>query len=94
MFKGKKQTYWNGHKSWLHIWFNIPLIIFGLTYEQDEVFLRWLLIERKRYKDEYFDDMEVCFISLDKPEPSVTNLMLNLGVKIKRIDDYSELYGN
>lgn len=40
---------WDGAASWLHIVFNSPLLIFGLGLEENEVFFRWLLIERARY---------------------------------------------
>lgn len=93
LFQGKRQRYWKGHTTWLHIWFNRPLVIFGLSYEQDEVFLRWLLIERKRYKDYYGDPMEVTFISTGELKPSARNLMQNLGVHIERVTDYAEIYG-
>jgi len=93
LFSGKKQNYWQGYQTWLHIWFNLPIVIFGLGYGIDEVFLRWLLIERKRYLNIYGDDMEVYYISKDTPAPAIKNLMENLGVEIKNIYDYSEIYG-
>jgi hypothetical protein len=93
LFNGKRQEFWSGHQTWLHIWFNLPLVIFGLTYGLDEVFLRWLLIERKRYLNIYNRPMNVYYISKDAPAPSVSNLMRNLDVELVSINDYSELYG-
>lgn len=93
LFRGKRQEYWQGHQTWLHVWFNLPIVIFGLGYGIDEVFLRWLLIERRRYLNIYNDPMEVYYISKGTPAPSITNLMQNLGVEIRLINDYSELYG-
>lgn len=49
LFSGKNPETWGGAASWLHIVFNKPLILFGLGLEENEVFLRWLLIERARY---------------------------------------------
>lgn len=46
-FKGKDQLYWAGINTWLHLIFNKSLCIIGLNMGVDEVFLRWLLIERK-----------------------------------------------
>jgi hypothetical protein len=40
---------WQGHNSWLNLIFNKQLIFFGLALEENETFLRWLLIERKKY---------------------------------------------
>jgi hypothetical protein len=49
LFSGKNAVEWPGFGSWLHVVFNTPLLIFGLALDQDEVFLRWLLIERAKY---------------------------------------------
>ena len=48
-FSGKHQEYWIGYSTWLHIIFNKSLFIFGLSLEENEVFLRWLLIQRAKY---------------------------------------------
>ena len=93
LFKGKRQEFWQGHQTWLHIWFNLPIVIIGLGYGIDEVFLRWLLIERRRYLNIYHDPMEVYYISKCAPAPAINNLMQNLGVEIVLINDYSEIYG-
>jgi hypothetical protein len=93
LFKGKRQEFWQGHQTWLHIWFNLPIVIVGLGYGIDEVFLRWLLIERRRYLNIYHDPMEVYYISRGAPAPAINNLMQNLGVEIVLINDYSEIYG-
>lgn len=93
LFHGKRQRFWKGYQSWLHIWFNLPIVIFGLGFGIDEVFLRWLLIERRRYLNIYRDPMEVYFISRSDLSSSTRNLMQNLGVELLTINDYSELYG-
>ena len=49
LFSAKGARDWHGAGSWLHVVFNSPLLIFGLALDQDEVFLRWLLIERAKY---------------------------------------------
>lgn len=93
LFKGKRQEYWQGHQTWLHIWFNLPIVIFGLGYGIDEVFLRWLLIERRRYLNIYHDPMDVYYVSKGTPSPATQNLMQNLGVNVRVVNDYSEIYG-
>jgi hypothetical protein len=93
LFQGKRKPFWKGHQTWLHIWFNLPIVIFGLSYGIDEVFLRWLLIERRRYFNLYNDPMEVYYLSKGTPPPATQNLMQNLGVTIKVVNDYSEIYG-
>ena len=49
MFAGKNTSYWKGYKTWLHIIFNKSLFIMGLKLEENETFLRWLLIQRAKY---------------------------------------------
>ncbi len=49
LFQGKNQSNWIGKDSWLHIIFNKSLFIFGLELAENEVFLRWLLIQRAFY---------------------------------------------
>lgn len=48
-FDGKNKNEWSGYLSWLHIVFNKSLVIIGLGLEENEVFFRWLLIERAKY---------------------------------------------
>lgn len=53
LFHGKDRTNWAGAGTWMHLVFNKPLLIFGLALEENEVFLRWLLIERAKYFREF-----------------------------------------
>ena len=55
LFSGKSPDNWLGKNTWVHIIFNSPLLIFGLALEENEVFLRWLLIERARYFKKFPD---------------------------------------
>lgn len=48
-FNFKNQNNWKGYNTWLHIIFNSSLCIFGLALDENETFLRWLLIERAKY---------------------------------------------
>lgn len=49
LFGGQGPENWMGAHTWLHILFHRSLCIFGLGLEENEVFLRWLLIERAKY---------------------------------------------
>ena len=40
---------WRGMNTWLQVMITKPLLFFGLALKENEVFLRWLLIERKKY---------------------------------------------
>lgn len=48
-FEGKNQSFWPGYKTWLHIIFNKSLFICGISLNETEIFIRWLLIERAKY---------------------------------------------
>ena len=52
-FNGMNQSNWSGYYTWLHAFFNKDLFIFGLKLNNDEVFLRWLLIQRAKYSQLY-----------------------------------------
>jgi hypothetical protein len=93
LFEGKRQEVWQGFQTWLHIWFNMPMIIFGFGCGPEEVFIRWLLIERKRYLNIYDEAMNVWFINKGELQPSVGNLLQNLGVNIVIVNTYDEIYG-
>ena len=49
LFSSKTREGWHGSKTWLHIVFNKNLLFFGIGMEENEIFLRWLLIQRERY---------------------------------------------
>lgn len=49
LFGNNDVASWRGATTWMHVFFHKPLLVFGLRLGSDEVFLRWLLIERARY---------------------------------------------
>lgn len=92
LFRGKQED-WRGRDTWLQIWFNMPIVIFGLGFSKDEVFLRWLLIERRRYKKMRGEPMEVDFIAKGFPAGEISNLIQNLGVNLIEVGGYDKIYG-
>ena len=92
LFGGKNQNNWAGMKSWLHIWFNKPLIIVGLRMKSDEVFIRWLLIERKKYFNRFGDrSHETIFLSTGNDD-EIDNFLYNLNIEHRIARDYKSLY--
>ena len=49
IFQGNQWGFNTLSNTWINLVFNRNLFIFGLSLESDEVFLRWLLIERAKY---------------------------------------------
>ena len=92
LFEGKDQNFWQGRTTWLHIWFNMPLIIVGFGLSSDEVFIRWLLIERKKYFQRFPDRRkETMFIGTGN-NGRATNFLHHLNIESRVANDYALLY--
>ena len=90
-FNGKNQEYWIGYNTWLHILFNKNLFIFGLTLDENEVFLRWLLIQRAKYSRMYNTQLKGWYIN--KKIPNGKRFFLEqLGLEVIDIKNYDDLY--
>ncbi|WP_153847808.1 hypothetical protein [Sphingobacterium paramultivorum] len=96
LFNGKAQHNWKGKNTWLHIVFNKELIVFGLGLEENETFLRWLLIERKRYFREFPErEFNSFYLHVNEFEriPEGKRLFLeSVGFKVIEIDRFENLY--
>ena len=90
-FTGKQQSYWKGYNTWLHIIFNRNLFIFGLALDQNEVFLRWLLIQRSKYSRLYNQDLHGWYVGKDIAEGKKYFLEF-LGFKVIELSEFDELY--
>jgi len=53
------------NQNWLHIIFTKNLFIFGLKLEENEVFLRWLLIQRAKYSKLYHRELKGWYVDTD-----------------------------
>ena len=98
LFGPKPHENWNGKDTWLHILFNKPLCIFGLGLMENEVFIRWLLIERAKYFKKYPDRSRKGWYILPKTE-SASNLTVGklrflkgIGLEPVEAGDYSDIY--
>ena len=90
-FSGKNQVGWKGYNTWLHIIFNKSLFIFGLGLEENEVFLRWLLIQRAKYFRMYNKTFGGWYV--DKEIKVGKRFFLEqLGFEVIDISDYKTLY--
>lgn len=95
LFSGKNIRDWGGASSWLHVVFNSPLLIFGLALEENEVFFRWLLIERARYFKKFPDrKKEAWFVYSGRRNNEGKRFFLEgVGVVPLHVASYSEIYG-
>jgi hypothetical protein len=93
-FTGKDVNNWPGVSTWLHIVFNKPLLIFGLGLEENEVFLRWLLIERARYFKKFPDRRKDCWYVYTSEKEKLGKLFFlsMLDIKLVKADSYEDVY--
>lgn len=91
LFMGKNQSFWVGYNTWLHIIFNKSLFIFGLGLEENEVFLRWLLIQRTKYCKLYHHSHKGWYVGKDI-KPGKRFFLEQLGLKVIEISEYNSLY--
>ena len=90
-FDGKNTVNWVGRNTWLHIVFNKPLFIFGLALDENEVFLRWLLIQRAKYSKMYGRDLKGWFVDKDINKGKRVFLE-TLGFTVINLTSFDELY--
>ncbi|MCD8260971.1 MAG: hypothetical protein LUD15_05330 [Bacteroides sp.] len=67
LYRTKHPDNWSGCKTWLHRIFHRSLCIFGLELDENEVFLRWLLIERAKYFRKFPDRKRKGWYVVKKP---------------------------
>lgn len=98
LFNGKNTENWKGKNTWLHIIFNKSLLIFGLGLGENEVFLRWLLIERAKYFNKFEDRRHKGWYidlkgSFESEEGKGKKYFLeSIGFEIVEIDSFEEFY--
>ena len=95
LFNGKYRNHWAGENTWLHIIFNKSLLIFGLALEENEVFLRWLLIQRAKYFAMYRQPHSGWYVITKneyQKKPGKIFFLKNIGFKIVIVDSYDDIY--
>lgn len=97
LFNGRNRADWLGAHTWLHIFFSKPLIILGLGLAENEVFLRWLLIERARYFRKFrMREKPAWYIyshdANDGTEQGKLFFLESLGVKCVQTASYDQIY--
>ena len=90
-FTEKNQSYWKGYNTWFHIISNKSLFLFGLGLEENEVFLRWLLIQRTKYCKMYHKNHKGWYIGKGINEGK-RFFLEQLGFEVIDISDYNTLY--
>ena len=98
LFSGKVENNWRGSKTWLHIAFNKSLCIFGSGLEENEIFLRWLLIERAKYFRKFPDRKKKGWYVIKKPKKEDDKysgkkyFFEKIGFEVVEVENYSDIY--
>ncbi|MEY8848198.1 hypothetical protein AB9K26_05255 [Psychroserpens sp. XS_ASV72] len=96
LFSGKNPAQWKGRLTWLHILFNKSLFIFGLSLEENETFLRWLLIERMLYFKKFPERQRKGWYLTKRNESAFDEgkhfFLERVGFQIIEVDDYTDIY--
>lgn len=94
-FDKKNKSMWNGYHTWMHLIFNSNLCIIGLALDEQETFLRWLLIERikyfKKFKDRKRQGWFVC-LNEDIENQGKKMFLEYLGFEIICLSSYKDIY--
>ncbi|QYJ91683.1 hypothetical protein [Shewanella halotolerans] len=93
-FKNALKEHWRGNSTWLNILLHNELVFIGLGLESNEIFLRWLLIERaKLYKAFPERRRAAYYIYAGEPISQGQALFLEaVGVTVLPQTDYEALY--
>lgn len=89
---------WDPLSTWLNIFFNKKLIIFGIGLAENETFLRWLLLTKYKYIKYLDSRIKLGIYICCKPKEGNKQIigkhffLENVGFEIKYINDYKELY--
>ncbi len=95
LFSGKDVGEWRGSRSWLHIMFNCDLLFAGLGLNQNEVFLRWLLIERAKYFRAFPERARSAWYVETKAshDPGKSFFLNGVGVETILVDTHNDIWG-
>lgn len=95
LLSGNSHKSWRGSKSWLQVIFSSRLLIFGLGLGENEVFLRWLLIERARYFRKFpARALEAWYIQHEPVSDFGKKFFLEgVGVKTIEVSGFDAIYG-
>ncbi|NWF82210.1 MAG: hypothetical protein HXY18_00090 [Bryobacteraceae bacterium] len=95
LFAEGPSSQWAGSATWLDIVFHKPLLVFGLALEENETFLRWLLIERAKYFSRFPSRRkDAWYVHLPAERGSGKLYFLErLGFTPLQAPDYDDIYG-
>lgn len=89
---------WKGRNTWLDAFFANDLLIFGFGLSRDEVFLRWLLIERARYCRKFgIQNRKSWYVwakGKEDQDPDRDFFLKHVGVEVVGVNDFDDIYSS
>lgn len=79
------------NQNWLQIIFTKNLFVFGLGLDEEEVFLRWLLIQRAKYSKLYHRELKGWYVNKDI-DAGKRFFLEKIGIETIKIRNYKDLY--
>ncbi|MGB0424465.1 MAG: hypothetical protein ACPGED_09080, partial [Flavobacteriales bacterium] len=105
LIQGKKETGlyaasskkpWGGKNTWLDLIFHKSLCFVGLGLEENETFLRWLLIERVKYFNKFPSRRKPAWYMHPKSSGEINEgkkfFLNNMGVEVHEVVDFDAIY--
>jgi len=84
--------------SWLNIIFNKSIFIVGLALDENEIFLRWLLIQRAKYFHRFSDRKKQGWYLIKKGKENISDgkrfFLNSVGFEILEVDSYDVMYND
>lgn len=92
----KKSLGWEGANTWLYHIFNRDLFIFGLGLDEQESFLRWLLLKIHEYNMQHRNSqLRGWYLTCEKEisqYPGKRLFLEHIGIKTICVQDYVKMY--
>jgi hypothetical protein len=93
----KTNSLWEGDQTWLTVFLNKALFIFGFGLDENEVFFRWLLIERAKYYKRFPKKKQPAWYMVLKQSEESKNegkrfFLQSVGVEMIELNSYKEMY--
>ncbi len=96
LYRADAPTAWHGQYTWLDMIFHRSLFIFGLALEENETFLRWLLIERKKYYNRFPErKRKGWYLTRRQNTPAYEGkkfFLNSVGIEVIEVEDYDDIY--
>lgn len=98
LFAGDRHDSWPGRHTWMQVVFGKPLLVAGVGIEENETFLRWLLLERANYFKKFADRRQRAWYVYkpdadNRMEAGKLYFLQAVGFECIAVSSFDEIYG-